>query len=62
MALIVYRVMRQRLKLAKSALSPEAALDTEVRHFGAVFDDFRRARPFRSRTYKRPVEFCVVAR
>ena len=27
MALIVYRVMRQRLKLAKSALSPEAALD-----------------------------------
>ena len=27
MALIVYRVMRQRLKLAKSTLSPEAALD-----------------------------------
>ena len=27
MALIVYRVMRQRLKLAKSELSPEAALD-----------------------------------
>ena len=27
MALIVYRVMRQRLKLAKSVLSPEAALD-----------------------------------
>jgi transposase len=27
MALIVYRVMRQRLKLAKSSLSPEAALD-----------------------------------
>ena len=27
MALIVYRVMRQRLKLAGSALSPEAALD-----------------------------------
>ena len=27
MALIVYRVMRQRLKLAKSTLSPESALD-----------------------------------
>ena len=27
MALIVYRVMRQRLRLAKSTLSPEAALD-----------------------------------
>ena len=27
MALIVYRVMRQRLKLAGSSLSPEAALD-----------------------------------
>jgi transposase len=27
MALIVYRVMRQRLKLAKSVMSPEAALD-----------------------------------
>jgi transposase len=27
MALIIYRVMRQRLKLAKSPLSPEAALD-----------------------------------
>lgn len=27
MALVVYRVMRQRLKLAKSTLSPEAALD-----------------------------------
>jgi transposase len=27
MALIVYRVMRQRLRLAQSTLSPEAALD-----------------------------------
>ena len=45
MALIVYRVMRQRLKLANSELSPEAALATSCAAFSATASASTPARP-----------------